>query len=185
MILEAREFAREAHQGQSRKGKQVPYFSHVDQVGRTLANYGFRDEVVAAGYLHDVTEDTDHTLEDIEQSFGEEVARLVDGASEHDKSASWHERKQHTIDYLKHDAALDEVAVKAADKIDNVHSIRQEFGYLGDDLWTKFNAPRSDQAWYHHEITDAIEKRVEEENDLDGDLSALYDELRTEVDSVF
>lgn len=185
MILEAREFAREAHQDQSRKGKLIPYFSHVDQVGRTLYNYGFREEVVAAGYLHDVTEDTEYTLEDIEENFGEEIARLVDGASEHDKSASWQERKQHTIDYIQYEAALDEIAIKAADKIDNVGSINQELEYHGQDLWDKFNAPKTEQAWYHHALTGAIEERVGEENELKGDLSAIYRELRKEVNQTF
>lgn len=186
LIESAREYAQQMHEGQTRKGKEIPYFAHVEQVARTLSNYGFRDEVVAAGYLHDVTEDVrEIELEDIEEEFGSEVAALVDGASEHDKSAPWRERKQHTIDYLRDEASMEEVALKASDKLDNVSSMRQEASYQGEGFWNKFNAPYEKQAWYHNEVIDAIGGRLEESPEVKGSLEELYRDLRGEVENVF
>ncbi|HAQ06826.1 MAG TPA: phosphohydrolase, partial [Bacillus bacterium] len=51
--------------------------------------------------LHDTVEDTKITLADIDLEFGNEIAEIVKGCSEPDKSLSWEERKEHTIDYLK------------------------------------------------------------------------------------
>ena len=182
----AREYAQEQHQGQTRKGKDIPYFEHVAQVARTLSNYGFRDEVVSAGYLHDVTEDVDEIrLENIECEFNEKVAQLVNGASEHDKSASWNERKQHTLDYLKNEASMEEIAIKAADKIDNVRSINQELA-KDPDLWEKFNAPYERQEWYHTELLQIVHERISEtEDEFQGEIKEMYKELEQEVSNVF
>lgn len=187
LIQMARDFAREQHEGQNRKGKEIPYFDHVAQVARTLSNYGFNDNIVAAGYLHDTTEDIENlTTEDIECEFNEEVARLVDGASEHDKSASWKERKQHTLNYLETQASMDEIAVKTADKIDNVRSINQELAQ-DEDLWDKFNAPYQDQEWYHTELLQIVETRINEtpEQEINGEIHDMYAELEQEVNNVF
>lgn len=186
LVGSAREYAQEAHEGQNRKGKDIPYFAHVEQVARTLSNYGFRDEVVAAGYLHDVTEDVDEIgLSEIERRFGEDVAELVDGASEHDKSAPWRERKQHTIDYLRDGASPEEIALKASDKLDNVSSMREERAYQGEEFWEKFNATYEDQVWYHREVVAAMGERIEHGSFVNGSLSDLYGELKREVDQVF
>ena len=60
-----------------------------------------KEEVIIAGLLHDTLEDTDTTEEDIRSMFGEEVLRLVQGASEPDKTDSWERRKKHTLEFLK------------------------------------------------------------------------------------
>lgn len=53
--------------------------------------------MIIAGILHDTVEDTSVTLGDIRRTFGEEVARLVKGASEPSRSDTWEKRKKHTI----------------------------------------------------------------------------------------
>jgi len=186
LVESARSYAQKAHEGQTRKGKTVPYFSHVSQVGRTLSNYGFEEEVVAAGYLHDVTEDVqDVTLESIEDKFGPTVRRLVDGASEDDKSLSWRERKESTLEHLE-DAPMDEIAVKVSDKIDNVRSMKQEESAQGEEFWDKFNASYEKQVWYHTELTEIVGQKIEqEEYNLQGSVEEIYEELRYEVNQVF
>lgn len=179
LLDDALAYAVEQHAGQTRKGKPVPYVVHPIAVGRILHDHGLRNEVIAAGFLHDVEEDTDATLADVEQRFGPEVARLVDGASEHDKDASWEERKDHTLDYLE-EAPLDECYVKAADKIDNVRSMRIEYEDVGEELWDKFNRPYEDQAWYHRAVLDVLDDRFDDEPGR-----SLYTELEAEVDAVF
>jgi len=88
----AKLFAINAHMEQVRKSEpDKPMIIHPISVGMLLEEYGYDDTVVAAGYLHDVVEDTNYTIEDIKKEFGEEVASLVMGASEPDKSLSWEE----------------------------------------------------------------------------------------------
>ena len=96
--LKAKDFAIKAHNGQIRKSDpEKPMIVHPINVAQILKQYEFDEFVVAAGYLHDVVEDTSYELKDIKDIFGEDIASLVCGASEPDKSLSWEERKQHTI----------------------------------------------------------------------------------------
>ena len=78
----AKMFAIKAHMGQIRKGEpDKPMIIHPISVGQLLESFGYDDYVVAAGYLHDVVEDTKYTIEDIEKEFGKDIATLVMGAS--------------------------------------------------------------------------------------------------------
>src|SRR5437879_8941353 len=62
------------HQGQTRKGGAIPYFQHVAAVAMILDRAGFDEDVVIAGLLHDVVEDTAATFEDVAARFGSAVA---------------------------------------------------------------------------------------------------------------
>ncbi len=87
----AKLFAIKAHMGQIRKNEpDKPMTMHPISVGELLESFGYEDNVVAAGYLHDVVEDTKYTINDIEKEFGKDIANLVMGASEPDKSLSWY-----------------------------------------------------------------------------------------------
>ncbi len=78
----AKIFAIKAHKGQIRKNeKDKPMIMHPISVGMLLEKFGYDDNVIAAGYLHDVVEDTKYTIEDIEKEFGNDIASLVMGAS--------------------------------------------------------------------------------------------------------
>lgn len=78
----AKLFAIHAHMGQVRKSEvDKPMIMHPISVGMLLEEYGYDDNVIAAGYLHDVVEDTKYTIEDIEKEFGHDIATLVMGAS--------------------------------------------------------------------------------------------------------
>ena len=93
--LEAKEFAIKAHCGQVRKSdKEKPMIIHPINVGQILKQYGFDENVVSVGYLHDVVEDTSYEFDDIKNYFGEDIVSLVYGASEPNKSLSWEERKK-------------------------------------------------------------------------------------------
>lgn len=78
MVNLAYQFANEAHQGQKRRTGE-PYIQHSLNTAYTLAQIKADTSTVIAGILHDVPEDTNKTLEDIKNDFGEEVATLVEG----------------------------------------------------------------------------------------------------------
>ena len=91
-------FAIRAHMGQMRKSeKDKPYVIHPIIVGLLLKKYGYDDKVIAAGYLHDIVEQTDYTIDDLARLFGGEVASLVMTATEADDSLSWIDSKTKQI----------------------------------------------------------------------------------------
>ncbi|CCI53177.1 RelA/SpoT family protein [Nostocoides jenkinsii] len=76
--------AEEAHRGQMRKSGD-PYITHPLAVAMILAELGMTPVTLAAALLHDVVEDTDIPLSDIERDFGAEVAHMVNGVTKLDK----------------------------------------------------------------------------------------------------
>jgi GTP pyrophosphokinase len=80
LITRACYFAFKAHEGQTRRSGE-PYFSHVFETAKNLARYEMDATTIAAGFLHDVIEDTTITEEELEKEFGEEIVRLVKGVT--------------------------------------------------------------------------------------------------------
>ncbi|OGO34286.1 MAG: (p)ppGpp synthetase [Chloroflexi bacterium RBG_16_54_18] len=80
LVMRAYRVAERAHEGQLRASGE-PYISHCLAVAHILADLRFPPEVVAAGLLHDIVEDTGTNLENIRRDFGDEIARLVDGVT--------------------------------------------------------------------------------------------------------
>lgn len=72
------DYAKEAHGNQRRKSGEL-YITHPLSTAFTLAEMGLDEHTIAAGLLHDVPEDTQRTLDDIQTEFGEEIAFLVEG----------------------------------------------------------------------------------------------------------
>jgi len=79
-IEKAYRLAEKAHEGQ-KLASGLPYISHCTAVASILAELSVPPELIIAGLLHDVVEDTDITLDDIRKQFNEEVASLVDGVT--------------------------------------------------------------------------------------------------------
>ncbi len=80
LIRRAYVFSARAHEGQVRLSGE-PYLSHPLHVAKILADMRMDEPTVAAGLLHDTVEDTDTTIDDIADIFGEEVADIVDGVT--------------------------------------------------------------------------------------------------------
>jgi len=79
-VKNAFDLALKAHRGQKRSSG-VPYFFHPFKVALFLAEHKLEKEIIAAGLLHDVCEETNITLENLKKEFNEEVTLLVDGVS--------------------------------------------------------------------------------------------------------
>ena len=76
-IRKAYEFILEKHKGQLRKSGE-PYYHHLIEVAYILATLNVGPSTLIAGFLHDVVEDTDTTVEDIEKIWGSDVSKIVD-----------------------------------------------------------------------------------------------------------
>jgi GTP pyrophosphokinase len=80
LVEKAFDFAHKAHGGQLRKSGE-PYFNHVFATAKNLADLGMSPIVIAAGFLHDVLEDTKTQEEELNKEFGEEIVSLVQGVT--------------------------------------------------------------------------------------------------------
>ncbi|HEY4513161.1 MAG TPA: RelA/SpoT family protein [Candidatus Paceibacterota bacterium] len=80
LLLRAWKFGEMAHHGQKRLSGE-PYFFHAFEVAKTLAELGMDTEAVAAGFLHDVLEDTKISEEEIRKEFGDNILFLVKGVT--------------------------------------------------------------------------------------------------------
>ena len=154
--------------------------AHLLNVCKILAERDCEDEVLSAALLHDIVEDTEITIQEVEDRFGKRIAEIVRGCTEQDKlekqamdkRASWKERKQHTIHFLKTEATDEQLLVAAADKLDNLRSIAYDQKRIGEAIWKRFNASKEQQHWYYLWIADAFEKRANEKNVVLRELAA-------------
>lgn len=179
LLDRALETAAIAHRSQTRKATEVPYLVHPYAVGMLLLEARCPTEVVIAGILHDVIEDTAVTLAQLRRDFGDEIAEIVAQCSEPDKSWPWEKRKQHTIDFLP-TAPVAVKLVMAADKLHNVRSIVEEHQRIGNAVWQRFNRGRDQQAWYYRSVTNSLAENLPA--DLD---KSLFVQLHQEVEYLF
>ncbi len=155
-------FALELHARQARKATRIPYLSHLLSVcALVLEDGGSEDEAIAA-LLHDGPEDQggQATLDEIRCRFGAEVTVMVDGLSDTLESPKppWRERKEAYVTRLRAEPES-VLRVSLADKLHNLRSVATDLENIGDEVWTRFNADRDNQAWYYGELLSMFEER--------------------------
>lgn len=161
MIHKAIQFATVCHQNQTRKGTDIPYILHCLEAGviaSHLTNEAgvIDEEVVAAAILHDTMEDAFVTYETLVELFNERVATLVQSQSE-DKSKTWKERKEATIQFLKQNESRAVEIATLSDKLSNMRAIAKEYAVRGEAVWEKFNAGKQEQKWYYTSLGQAFQ----------------------------
>jgi (p)ppGpp synthase/HD superfamily hydrolase len=119
----ALEFAAARHTGQRRRGDHAPFILHPLEVAHLLRNRNYADDVVAAGVLHDVLEDTDVTRDELEARFGARVAGFVSAVSEPSPDGSYRDRKARLRQAVA-DAEPEAIAIFAADKVAKLRELR-------------------------------------------------------------
>jgi len=125
-ILQAYAFGAAAHDGQKRQSGEA-YISHPVAVAQELADMHLDAQAISAAILHDVVEDTEASLEDIEEKFGTEVALLVDGVSKLDQIQFRSRAEAQAESFRKMMLAMIEdirvILVKLADRLHNMQTL--------------------------------------------------------------
>ena len=141
LVRSALEQARADHAGQTRNGSGgMPYVVHPITVAARLEELGYRDEVLAAALLHDVIEDSDTTLDELREKFGEDVAGMVGALTDDEALDSYRERK---AEHRERVAAADAeaMAIYGSDKLTNVTTLRAAYEDEGDAVRDEFKVP--------------------------------------------
>ena len=126
-LWKAYEFGTVRHQGQKRRSGK-PYFSdHCLQVANILAKWKMDHITVMAGLLHDTLEDTDTTLKDLEDCFGEEITRLVDGVTKLGNIEFSNQQEKQAENFMKLLLSVAKdlrvIIIKFADRLHNMQTI--------------------------------------------------------------
>ena len=155
-------FALRAHEGQTRKGRDVPYVTHCLRVAALVIEHGGDEVQTAAALLHDTIEDcADVTEERLRRTFGDEVAHIVAGLSDTlpgdapGRKSPWRERK---IAFVRRLPTLGERAclVSACDKLDNLEALVTDLETEGLGTLERFTASPRQTRWYYEAVRQAF-----------------------------
>jgi len=154
LLNRAIKFAVDKHAGQVRKGTNIPYITHPLETMTILNAMRADTNLLIAGLLHDTLEDTDTSPNEILKNFNKDVVELVAEHTE-DKTKSWDQRKKYEIKELEQASKRVKMLVMA-DKVSNLRNMFLDYCELGDEFWSRFNAPKTKQAWYYSKLIDAL-----------------------------
>ena len=164
LVSEAIAFAVKAHDGMRRKKSEAPYILHPMEAAVIVGTMTHDQNMIAAAALHDVVEDAEISIEDIEAKFGKRVRELVESETE-DKRAdlppsdTWHIRKEESLAVLKNTNDIGVLTVWLGDKLANMRAIYRDHKIEGDAMWQRFNQKDvSEQAWYYSSIVKLTER---------------------------
>lgn len=138
-------YAAEKHDGQKRKFSEIPYISHPEIVTCLLSNYTNNKEILQAAILHDVVEDTNGTLKEIEKLFGSNVRNLVAELTNNQDDIKHIGKKQY-MSKLFNNISEDALLIKLVDRLHNVLSTVGNTNISNDFV-----------KWYHCETVYILE----------------------------
>jgi (p)ppGpp synthase/HD superfamily hydrolase len=148
------------HAGQTRKGTDTPYISHLLAVTGIVLEHGASEDEAIAALLHDAPEDAGgrETLEQIRDRFGETVAEVVAGCTDSwtIPRPPWRGRKEAYIAHLRV-ASASVCLVSAADKLHNARTILADYRTLGEAVWSRFTGGREGTLWYYRSLVEVLQ----------------------------
>ena len=126
IIVKAFEVARKAHENQIRRSGE-PYIAHPVMVAHIVAELGLDDVTICGALLHDSVEDTNTTLDDVKNLFGEDIAGIVDGVTKLDRIHFQSNEQAQAASMRKMLVAMAKdirvLIIKLADRLHNMRTI--------------------------------------------------------------
>ena len=156
--------ALQAHDGQLRKGTQIPYIAHPMGVASIALDFGATENQAIAALLHDALEDGGLQYGPlIEAQFGAEVLALVEACTDGVPDASgvkadWGERKRAYLAHLAQ-APAEVLLLSGADKLHNARAIVSDLITIGPEVFKRFKAGREGTLWYYRALPDVFSQR--------------------------
>ncbi|HVO81060.1 MAG TPA: HD domain-containing protein [Terriglobales bacterium] len=173
-------FAFRKHNGQKRKGTEVPYIAHLLGVASLVLEAGGDEDLAIAALLHDVVEDCGGApmLKEVRRRFGRRVAHVVAGCTDADTypKPPWRARKENYLRHLR-TANADVRLVSVADKVHNARAVLNDYREIGEPIWERFQGRRDGTLWYYREL--AKEFRRRNPSRLGRELRRVVGELET------
>ncbi|PIT76615.1 HD domain-containing protein [Limnohabitans sp. JirII-31] len=163
-IAQALALAVEAHDGQKRKGTNIPYIAPPMGVASIALDHGADEEQAMAALLHDAVEDGGaEYAERIRTKFGDRVADIVAGCTDGVPDESgikppWQARKQAYLDHLK-TASCDVLLVSSSDKLHNARAIVEDLLNIGHTVFDRFSVSKDQTLWYYESLAQIFESR--------------------------
>lgn len=172
------------HKGQLRKGGEFDYFTHLSAVANILSRAGFDDEIIAAGYCHDLLEDTKCPKKELEEACGTRVLKIVEEVTEDksiDEDSDWEKRKKAYIDQVAK-ASWQAKAVSCADKIHNLQTLMAALEEYGLGYFDYFHRGPEKKLWFEDHLATVLSDSwkhplVSEYNELVDNFVELLEEL--------
>jgi (p)ppGpp synthase/HD superfamily hydrolase len=186
--IDALGWAAQLHSRQRRKGKPVPYISHLIAVSALVWEDGGDEEQAIAGLLHDAIEDADQDEASIAGRYGQRVARIVADCTDTAgpvapgaKKEPWLLRKTRYVASLEH-KPLDSLLVTAADKAHNARDMVLDARRDPSPSYRKrFNAGIDGTAWYLLRIHQTLSHRLHNSRSTELLGEAVKEILTSEV----
>lgn len=152
------------HKNQLRKGSMpFPYITHLVATAFTLLDYTDDEDVIIAALLHDTLEDTDYTIDELQEDFGGKVREIVEAVTEPkstpDQKVSFKEKKRVYAEQLKKapEAAL---LVAAADKIHNFRTTVEDYSDDHERFIQDFGKNFEERLEAYQNISNVINNRL-------------------------
>ena len=127
LVCRAFEFAYRLHKGQMRISGE-PYIAHPVAVANILRSLGGDSNMIAAGFLHDVLEDTDVTADELEAHFGSEVRQLVEDITKLSKFTFYSKTERQAENFRRMFLAMAQdvrvIVIKLADRLHNMRTLQ-------------------------------------------------------------
>ncbi|MBQ2779809.1 MAG: bifunctional (p)ppGpp synthetase/guanosine-3',5'-bis(diphosphate) 3'-pyrophosphohydrolase [Bacteroidaceae bacterium] len=200
LITKAFNFARQAHKGVRRHSGE-PYIMHPLAVARIVcAEIGLGSTSICAALLHDVVEDTDYTVEDIRNLFGEKIAMIVDGLTKISGGVFGMQASEQAENFKKLLLTMSEdirvILIKIADRLHNMRTlefmpVNKQYKIAGETLYIyapiayrlglskiKTELENLSFRYEHPEEYAKIEKKIEK---TQQERDVLYSEFTTPI----
>lgn len=173
-IIKALRFSAAAHDGQTRKGGDIPYIVHPYEVAMRAFTYTKNEDLISSALLHDVIEDCNVTTETLNKEFNSNITKLVNEVSHKEGNFSdWKEKKAFYCNQLLN-ISPDAAIITACDKMANMFAYGEKYKVDPDFVLKALKHSHDEWRWYYDLVFTNIKNILPE--DVKNDYSKMFNE---------